>query len=284
MSDSVSVAGSGRPGQTQIIRSYTDVSTITDNVVHLNQTTESEFVSSSVEFAGKGNVLFVEDGVKLRNSRLRFMGNDSVIHLRKSPRFLRLVATTFHESVFYLGPDASFTSEARFLPTERKHVIIGSDAMFSSRVVFRTADPHLIYSASNHQRINPSASVWVGDHVWLGEDTLLLKGARVGSGSILAARALITKSIPSNSTAAGVPARIVGKGIFWTRPSVHAYTSEQTDRSLVNAKDDFIYTRDQHVLDVPQLEAALDGASSGLERAEWCHELDRTERKNRFFI
>ncbi|WP_224088552.1 hypothetical protein [Arthrobacter sp. StoSoilB13] len=52
----------------------------------------------------------------------------------------------------------------------------------------------------------------------------------------------------------------------------------------MNAQDDFIYTRDQHVLDVPKLEAALDRASAGLERAAWCRELDRTERKNRFFI
>ncbi|XAS71251.1 acyltransferase [Micrococcaceae bacterium Sec5.1] len=284
MSDNAAGTGSGRLGQTQVIRSFADISTITDNVVHWNQTSESEFLRSSVEFAGKGNVLFVEDGVKLRNTRLRFMGNDSVIHLRKSLRFLQLVASVFEDSVLYLGPGASFTAEARFLPTERKHVIIGSDAMFSSRVVFRTADPHLIYSTSTHQRINPSASIWVGDHVWLGEDTLLLKGAKVGSGSILAARAVVTKDVPSNSTAAGVPARIVGKGIFWTRPSVHAYTLAQTERSSVHAKDHFVYTSDQNVLNMAELEGQLDLASSGLERAAWCHKLDQMTWKNRFFI
>ncbi|MBU8868305.1 acyltransferase [Paenarthrobacter aromaticivorans] len=253
-------------------------------MIHLNQTHDSEFIDSSVEFAGTGNVLYVEDGAKLRNSRLRFLGNNAVIHIRTSPFYLRLLATVFHESVFYLGPGASFTSEARFLPTERKHVIIGSDAMFSSRVVFRTADPHLIYSASNHQRINPSASIWVGDHVWLGEDTLLLKGARVGSGSILAARALVTKSIPSNSTAAGVPARIVGKGIFWSRPSVHAYTLAQTEESSVFSHDDFIYTRDPNVLDIGELEGQLDLAASGHDRAVWCQRLDQMTSKSRFFI
>lgn len=278
------MAGSGRLVQPQIIRSYADVSTITDNVVHLNQTPESEFLRSSVEFAGTGNVLFVEDGVKLRNSRLRFLGDGAVIHLRRSERYLRLIATVFEESVFYLGPDASFTAEAHFLPTERKHVIIGSDGMFASRVALRTADPHLVFSTLTHQRINPSASIWVGDHVWLGEDTLLLKGARVGSGSILAARALVTKSIPSNSTAAGVPARIVGKGIFWTRPSVHAYTVAQTERSSVHPRDDFIYRSDQNVLDIAELEGQLDLASSGHERAAWCHKLDQMTWKNRFFI
>lgn len=284
MSDNAAGTGSGRLGQAQVIRSYADISTITDNVVHWNQSSESEFLRSSVEFAGKGNVLFVEDGVKLRNSRLRFLGDGAVIHIRRSERYLRLIATVFEESVFYLGPDASFTAEAHFLPTERKHVIIGSDAMFASRVVLRTADPHLVYSALTHQRINPSASIWVGDHVWLGEDTLLLKGAKVGSGSILAARAVVTKDVPSNSTAAGVPARIVGNGIFWTRPSVHAYTLAQTERSSVHAKDDFIYTSDQNVLDVAELEGQLDLASSGLERVAWCHRLDQMTSKNRFFI
>lgn len=268
----------------QRIGSYMDVSKVYDNVVHLNETDGSEFISSSVEFVGTGNVLYVEDGAKLRNTRLRFLGNDSVIHIRKSSRYTRVIASVFEESVLYLGPGASFTAEARFLPTERKHVIIGRDAMFSSRVTFRTADPHLVYAVGNHQRVNPSASIWIGDHVWLGEDTLLLKGARVGSGSILAARALITKSVPSNSTAAGVPARLVGRGIFWTRPSVHAYTQAQTERSMTEPRDDFIYSRDKFVVDIDRLEGELELAVNGLERAAWCRRLDDINAKNRFFL
>ncbi|MDR6989382.1 acetyltransferase-like isoleucine patch superfamily enzyme [Paenarthrobacter nitroguajacolicus] len=252
--------------------------------MHLKDTPGSEFTSSTVEFAGTGNVLFVEDGTRLRNTRLRFLGNDAVIHLRKSQGFLRLVATVFEESVFYLGPGATFTAEARVLPTERKHVIVGRDAMFSSRVAFRTADPHLIYSVENRQRINPSESIWVGDHVWLGEDTLLLKGARVGSGSVLAARALVTKSVPSNATAAGVPARIVSNGIFWTRPSVHGYTGAQTQASLVHSGDEFIFTSDEQVADIQALERGLDAATSGIGRAAWCFQLDQMDGRNRFFI
>ncbi|MGP0223782.1 MULTISPECIES: acyltransferase [unclassified Paenarthrobacter] len=268
----------------QVIRSYADVPGIRHNTVHLNPAAGSEFQASLVEFVGTGNTLYVEDGVKLRNSRLRFLGNDSVIHLRRSPRHLRVVATVFEDSVLYLGPGASFTSEARFLPTERKHVIIGSDAMFSSRVVFRTADPHLIYSVHDRQRLNPSESIWVGDHVWLGEDVLLLKGARVGSGSILAARALVTKSMPSNSTLAGVPAKVVGSGIFWTRPSVHGFSQAQTDRSSVFPDDRFVYSHDPEVLDPDVLLSQLDSAASGAERSEWCHRLDSMTAKNRFFI
>ncbi|BCW59947.1 hypothetical protein StoSoilB20_32940 [Arthrobacter sp. StoSoilB20] len=111
-----------------------------------------------------------------------------------------------------------------------------------------------------------------------------MKGARVGSGSILAARALITKTVPSNSTAVGAPGRIAGTGIFWTRPSVHAYTQAQTDRSSYEPKDDFIYARDEFVIDVGKLEAELDLAEDGLARAAWCKRLDNIEAKNRFFV
>ena len=45
----------------------------------------------------------------------------------------------------------------------------------------RTADPHIIYDI-HRKRINPSKSVFIGDHVWCGQNVLLLKGCRVGSG------------------------------------------------------------------------------------------------------
>jgi hypothetical protein len=105
----------------QVITSYDDVSGIRGNVVHLDPGAGGEMVSSSIEFSGVGNVLVVENGTKLRNTRLRFLGNGSVIYLRRSDLYTRLVASVFDDSVVYLGPGCSFTSPARFIASERKH-------------------------------------------------------------------------------------------------------------------------------------------------------------------
>lgn len=268
---------------TEVITSYGDVASVRNNVVHMRETEGSSFQSSAVTFFGKGNVLYIEDGAQLKNCTLRFRGSGSVIHIRASRRITQAKVTTYNDSVFYLGPNASFTSPARALPSERTHVIIGSDAMFSHRVTFRTADPHLVYSATTHKRLNPSRSIWVGDHVWVGEETLLLKGARVGSGAILGARSVVTKDVPSTASAAGVPAKVVGSDIFWTRPSVHTYTRAQTLKSHEHKGDEFIFGPGPGVLDPEALEAELEVASSAEERAAWCHRLDGLTAHDRFY-
>lgn len=266
----------------QTIRSYADVKDVQDNVVHLREAPGGKFVNSSITFEGTGNVLYIEDGARLEGTRLMFLGNGAVIHLRASRRPTRVTVRVYHQSVFYLGPGASFTAMARFQPTERKHVIIGRDAMFSSGVTFRTADPHLVYSAETHRRINNSASIWIGDHVWIGQEVLCLKGARIGSGSILAARSVVTKGVSSNSTAAGAPARVVGSDVFWTRPTVHGYTKEQSQASQIDTRREFVFDEDGAV-DIRELEAELDGAADAAARAEWCYRLDDLQAKNRFY-
>lgn len=267
----------------EVVTSYADVASVRKNVIHLNETPESSFESSKVTFHGTGNVLHVEDGATLRGCNLRFRGNDAVIYIRASTRPIKVSATLYNVSVVYIGSGASFTTAARIVPSERTHVIIGSDTMFSSRVSFRTGDPHLIYSAITHERVNPSRSIWVGDHVWLGEETLVLKGARIGSGAILAARSVVTKDVPSNVTAAGSPAKVVGSEIFWTRPSVHAYTRQQTLKSQVHRGDHFVYRPGRGVIDPDVLEAELEKATCSAERAEWCRRLDGMEAVDRFY-
>lgn len=54
-----------------------------------------------------------------------------------------------------------------------------------------------------------SAPVTIGRDVWLGANVVVLPGVSIGEGAIVAAGAIVTKSIPPFTIAAGVPAIVI---------------------------------------------------------------------------
>ena len=54
-----------------------------------------------------------------------------------------------------------------------------------------------------------SAPVTIGDNCWIGGDVTIMPGVTIGSGSVIGAGAVVSKSIPENSLAYGVPCRVI---------------------------------------------------------------------------
>jgi acetyltransferase-like isoleucine patch superfamily enzyme len=56
----------------------------------------------------------------------------------------------------------------------------------------------------------PGEEIVIGDDVWAGANTTILKGARIGNGCIIATGAVVLRGdYPSNSVLAGNPAKVV---------------------------------------------------------------------------
>ncbi len=100
---------------------------------------------------------------------------------------------------------------------EPGEIIIGEDCMISSQVYISLSDIHPIYDRGSGQRLNPAASVVVGDHVWAGLRCMIMKGARIGDGGVIAAGAIVSGQTPPNAIVAGVPGRIVRENVEWRR-------------------------------------------------------------------
>ena len=53
--------------------------------------------------------------------------------------------------------------------------------------------------------------VVIEDDVWIGANAVILPGVRVGTHSVVAAGAVVTKEVPPHSIVAGIPAKIIKK-------------------------------------------------------------------------
>jgi acetyltransferase-like isoleucine patch superfamily enzyme len=54
-----------------------------------------------------------------------------------------------------------------------------------------------------------AAPVRIGDDVWIGVGAVILPGVEIGDGAIVAAGAVVNKSVPACAIVGGVPARIL---------------------------------------------------------------------------
>lgn len=54
-----------------------------------------------------------------------------------------------------------------------------------------------------------AAPVIIEDNVWIGMNAVVLKGVTIGENTVVAAGAVVTKSVPANVLVAGNPARVI---------------------------------------------------------------------------
>ena len=100
---------------------------------------------------------------------------------------------------------------------ETASVTVGRDCMFSTEVRMDPSDMHPIFDRATGERLNPPQDIEIGDHVWLSTRVLVLKGARIGSGSIVGAGSIVAGVVPENTLVVGSPAKVVRENVVWTR-------------------------------------------------------------------
>ena len=59
------------------------------------------------------------------------------------------------------------------------------------------------------RELSSKGPVMIGKNVWIGDKATILSGVTIGDRAIIAANAVVTKDVPADCIAAGVPAQIV---------------------------------------------------------------------------
>lgn len=94
--------------------------------------------------------------------------------------------------------------------TRPEIIDIGENVFLHKGTVIMTHDWASWAFVNKYSEFIPShGRVKIGNNVWLGENVTILKNIEIGDNVIIGAGSIVTKSIPSNSVAAGVPAKII---------------------------------------------------------------------------
>ena len=86
---------------------------------------------------------------------------------------------------------------------------IGDDVLLAPEVFLTASNYGTVAGRRVMDQPKREADVVIGDDVWLGTRVVVLPGVTVGDGAIVGAGSVVTKDVPPNAIAVGVPARVV---------------------------------------------------------------------------
>ncbi|HEY4400348.1 MAG TPA: acetyltransferase [Lactobacillaceae bacterium] len=180
-----------------------------------------------VHFFGDGNLVKITEGSVFHGCTVNISNESTLIIHRTHPVGLKYVtfamAGQSWRNYVEIGENFSVAYTTRFAleNTDDARVMIGRNNMWSSEIVIRASDGHQIIDIVTNQVINQAKAIIIGNHVWLGSQAVILKGAVIPDNTIVGQSAVVAGQFTETFTVlAGNSARVVRRGVTWNRKYV----------------------------------------------------------------
>lgn len=110
--------------------------------------------------------------------------------------------------------------------TEPYLISLGNHCRISTEVFFVTHDggTWAFRDLDKYKAVIKYGRIKVGDNTFIGTRSIIMPGVSIGSRCVIGAGSVVTRDIPNNSVAAGVPAKVI------------MTTQEYAEKSLKNQK------------------------------------------------
>ena len=109
-----------------------------------------------------------------------------------------------------IGPNSTVHSRCQLM-AYKGSIRIGEGVAIAHGCAFYPYDHGIELGRTiRSQPIVSRGAIEIGDEAWLGTGVIVLAGVRIGEGAVVAAGSVVTRNVPDNAIAAGVPARVIG--------------------------------------------------------------------------
>ncbi|GAB3562960.1 DapH/DapD/GlmU-related protein [Spirosoma luteolum] len=107
-----------------------------------------------------------------------------------------------------IGANSGFSGTSIYAATS---IRIGNYSNFGGNSCLWDTDFHPLEAHLRRDPVNPArqAPIWIGSDVFVGANTLILKGITIGDRSVIGAGSVVTRPVPADEIWAGNPARYV---------------------------------------------------------------------------
>lgn len=125
----------------------------------------------------------------------------TIVGKLKPVKFAKKIGVNMGENIHIYGK-VSWGSEPWI-------ITIGSNIYITDGVRFITHDGGTLLYRDQVPDLELTKPIRIGNNVYIGNNVILLPGVTIGCNVIIGAGAVVTKDIPDNSVAVGVPARVI---------------------------------------------------------------------------
>jgi len=199
-----------------------------NRVIHGDNNTISykSSILSSVVFnvRGNGNKIEIKAGCILNNVAFNILGNNHTIYIGKNCLCNKggTITIVDNNCSLIIGEESTFNGVFSIALAESNSKIeIGRDCMFGDDIDILTSDFHSIIAQKSNQRINYAKNVAIGNHVWIGSHSILLKGTSVPENSVVSTGSVVTRPFKTKGIIiGGNPSMQLMAGITWSRERI----------------------------------------------------------------
>lgn len=153
-----------------------------------------------VSMAPASRISIGRRGVLISSSRHTALGTSHPV----------VVRTLMEGAVIAIGDHVGISGASICAATR---VTLGNHVLLGADVVITDTDFHPLHRERRYASIRGAqhAPVTIGDDVFVGARSIVLKGVTIGAGAAIGAGSVVTRDVPAGAIAAGNPARVIGE-------------------------------------------------------------------------